>query len=120
MTDNTFTPARAQECDRLLSILIGTADAAERLAAGRALGVVSPEGVTPVQSTVITRCVRTADGNLWAQLEGAQGPIAQYVLPALTMQSVLAAVAAITSYPHLTAEEHAAHTSAVQTAKEDA
>ena len=104
--DPNWNPQRAAECDALLATLITSDDPKTRLAAGRKLGIVSPEGVEPVQSTVITRAIRLNGEHgdqLWSRIEGAQGPIAEYLFGVDDgkMHQILACVGAIVTYPLL-------------------
>jgi len=99
----------AAKNEALLLQVIQAPTMAERTAAARALGILAPENVTPPQTRVVLRMVRTSDGKWWGGIEGKDGVLSQMVLDdAGAMQSVMASGAALVCNPLMTDEEHAA------------
>jgi hypothetical protein len=105
----------AAKNEALLLQVIQGATMAERTAAARALGILAPENVTPPQTRVVLRMVRTSDGKWWGGIEGKDGVVSQVVLDdAGAMQSVMASGAALVCNPLMTDEEHAAQAARLQ------
>lgn len=99
---------QAAKNELLLLKVIQGETMAERTAAARELGILAPANVTPPQTRVVLRMVRTADGKWWGGIEGKDGVISQMVLEDVgQMLSVLGAGAALTCNPLMTDQEHA-------------
>jgi hypothetical protein len=114
MTDTTPTLEqihKAQEqqarMEALLLRVVQGATLAERQAAAREAGILSPANVQLQQTRVVLRMVRTDDGKFWIAIEGAHGTLSQVILGAVEPTvSVLAGVAALVVSPLCSDAEH--------------
>lgn len=106
------------KCDALLTKIMQSRSMAEREAAAREIGLLSP-GDEPLQQTrLVCRMVRTETDGWWCALEGAGGAIAQYVFPdAATMAAMMAAISALLMYPLMTDAEWTARMAEIQRMK---
>lgn len=97
----------AQNEEHLMRVINGNLEECQDSA--HKLGLLSPNNVSPQETRVVLRLLRTDDGRWWVAIEGAHGMISQAIMDDEEgIQGILTAAASVITKPLKTEEERAA------------